>query len=548
MIADDKVNILIVDDSSSKLLAMSAALADLNQNIVTALSGREALRLLLNQEFAVIVLDVNMPDIDGFETAALIRKRQSSAHVPIIFVTAYGDDTHANHGYSLGAVDYLLTPVVPEILRAKVSVFVELFRKNLQIQAQAEERIALAQEQAARRTAEAANRMKDEFLATLSHELRTPLNSVLGWVHLLKMGKNSEAELANGLEVIERNAKAQAKIIEDLLDISRIISGKIQLETKPTRVADVVEAALAAVRLNTGSKKLDFECHCDADVPLLNVDPNRFQQVMWNLLSNAVKFTPPGGAIRVRVRRLPTEIELSVSDTGDGIEPEFLPFVFERFRQADASTTRRHGGLGIGLAIVRQLVEMHGGSVQVASPGPGQGSTFSVRMPIAVAQETVPSSNGTADSCAVRINRGCSLSGLRVLVVDDEQDARDLTTRLLAQFGAEVVSASGAAEALAIIADGRPHVLVSDIGMPDRDGYSLIREVRAMPDVSDIPAIALTAYARPEERHKALAAGFQLHISKPLNPLELASAIAALAPHESVTGPAGDREAILESS
>jgi signal transduction histidine kinase len=531
MTNDERVNILIVDDSPTKLLAMSAALGSLNQNIVTAPSGREALRHLLNQDFAVIVLDVHMPDVDGFETAALIRQRQSSAHVPIIFVTAYADDTHASQGYSLGAVDFLLTPVVPEVLRAKVSVFVELFRRKLQIQAQADERIALAQEQAARRTAEAANHMKDEFLATLSHELRTPLNSILGWAQLLKMGNSTEEDLMNGLEVIERNAKAQAKIIEDLLDVSRIISGKLELETRPVSLVDLVDASVEAAQLNSISKGLTFERHYESDMPLVCVDSTRFQQVVWNLLSNAVKFTPDGGQIDVAVKRLDRAAEISVSDTGDGIAPEFLPFVFERFRQADASTARRHGGLGIGLAIVRQLVEMHGGQVQVFSRGHGQGTTFRVRIPTIdspAAASSIPDA-GKDNLARLPMDPQPSLLGIRVMVVDDEQDAREFVRKLLTQCNADVVEASCTKDALNLLETYRPDVLVSDIGMPDADGYALIRELRSRPDGVDIPAIALTAYARPEERRHALAAGFQMHIAKPLDPNELVGAIKSLA-------------------
>jgi len=274
MTLESKVNILIVDDSPSKLLAMEAALTDLGQNVVTAFSGREALRELLRQQFAVILLDVNMPEMDGFETAKLIRERKSSAHVPIIFVTAYEDDAYATQGYSLGAVDYILTPVVPEVLRVKVGVFVELFRQNTRIKEQAEQQIALAQEQSARRTAEAANRMKDEFLAVLSHELRTPLNAILGWIQLLKV-EQTEADLATGLEVIERNAKAQAKIIDDLLDVSRVISGKLQLDLHAANVSDIVDAAVAAVQGAADAKGITISCVQGADVPPVEVDATR---------------------------------------------------------------------------------------------------------------------------------------------------------------------------------------------------------------------------------------------------------------------------------
>jgi signal transduction histidine kinase len=528
MVPAEKANILIVDDSPSKLLAMSAALAELDQNVVTALSGREALRHVLAQDFAVILLDVHMPDIDGFETASLIRERQSSAHTPIIFVTAYPDDTHASRGYSLGAVDYLLTPVVPEALRAKVSVFVELFRKNAAVRAQADERIAFAQEQAARLTAEAANRLKDEFLATLSHELRTPLNSILGWVQLLKLKEPTKEDLANGLEVIERNAIVQARIIEDLLDVSRIISGKLQLELAHANLADIAEAAVATVQLNATAKQITLRREFAAAGLEAIVDPTRLQQAIGNLLSNAVKFTPVGGTVSVAVRREGMELEVMVCDTGEGIAVEFLPYVFERFRQADASASRRHGGLGIGLALTRQLVEMHKGRISVESAGPGQGSTFRVRIPAARPIHDGAALAGADSQAGQRDPSKRGLAGVRVLVVDDQRDARTLLKRILSAAEAQVLEASSAAEAFELFKTYQPQLLVSDIGMPDCDGYELIRQVRAHPAGVDLPAIALTAYARPEERAKSLEAGFQTHVAKPVNAAELIAEIARL--------------------
>ena len=335
----------------------------------------------------------------------------------------------------------------------------------------------------------------------------------------------------NGLEVIERNARAQAKIIEDLLDVSRIISGKLELETRPVSLVDLVEASVAAAQLGSNSKELTFERHYETDMPLVCVDPTRFQQVVWNLLSNAVKFTPDGGQIDVSVKRLDRAAEIRVSDTGDGIAPEFLPFVFERFRQADASTARRHGGLGIGLAIVRQLVEMHGGQVQVFSRGQGQGTTFHVQVPTIaspVSAVSIPDS-GKDNATRPQMDAQPSLSGIRVMVVDDEQDAREFVRKLLTQCNADVVEASSTKDALKMLNAYHPDVLVSDIGMPEADGYALIRELRSRPDGVDIPAIALTAYARPEERRHALAAGFQMHIAKPLDPNELVGAIKSLA-------------------
>jgi signal transduction histidine kinase len=539
--AHEKVSILLVDDSPSKLLAMSAALSELNENVVTALSGREALRQMLHQEFAVILLDVNMPDIDGFETASLIRARESSAHVPIIFITAYGDDTSAFQGYSLGAVDYLMTPVVPAVLRAKITVFAELYRKNRQIQAQADERIALEREQVARRTAEAANRMKDEFLATLSHELRTPLNSILGWAQLLKMGKHTPEDLETGLDVIERNSKLQAKIIEDLLDVSRIISGKLQLELRPASVVESVSAALDTALPNIEAKQIQLVREFATDLPLVNTDTTRLQQIVGNLVSNAVKFTPGGGEIRVVVAPCELGVEISVSDTGEGITQEFLPYVFDRFRQADASTTRSQGGLGIGLAIVRQLVEMHGGRVDVESSGRGEGSRFYLTLPAAEAAVDSAAEVPAVPAIVASVDGHPCLAGVRMLVVDDQQDARNLVKRLLQDCHAEVVDAPNATIALRICQEFRPQVLVSDIGMPDVDGFELIRRLRRMTEGADILAIALTAYARPEERNQALEAGYQVHLAKPVNAAELTAAVATLLGRQGINSRAAQR-------
>jgi signal transduction histidine kinase len=521
-------NILLVDDSPDKLLALSVALAELGQNIVTAQSGREALRHVMHQEFAVILLDVHMPEMDGFETASLIRQYKKSSQTPIIFITAYDDDTHAAQGYSLGAVDYILAPVVPEVMRAKVSVFVQLYRQRVQIEEQAMQQLALVQEQAARKTAEAANRMKDEFLAILSHELRTPLSAILGWVQLLKMGERSEADVNSGLEVIDRNARAQEKIIESLLDVSRIISGKLPLELRPVNVAEIVNAAIATIGPEVEAKQLTLTSE-SSELPLVDADPTRLQQVIWNLLSNAVKFSRAGDAIIVVTKQIEESVEVSVRDSGEGIPAEFLPYVFDRFRQADASTTRRHGGLGLGLAIVRQLVEMHGGQVAATSQGAGRGSMFTVRLPIK-SEESPPAEAGNISFVerAVVYSDSC-LSGIRVVVVDDEPDARQLVNKVLTREGAEVVVAASTFEALACVARRAPDIVVSDIGMPGQDGYVLVRELRKRFSAAVLPAIALTAYARPEERQLALDSGFQMHLTKPLNVESLINAVSQLA-------------------
>ncbi|MGC4031360.1 MAG: PAS domain S-box protein [Tepidisphaeraceae bacterium] len=392
----------------------------------------------------------------------------------------------------------------------------------------------LTAEQAARHQAEHASRMKDEFLATLSHELRTPLNAILGWAEILA-GGGSPAEISAGLEVIRRNARSQAQIIEDLLDMSRIISGKVRLEVKPLDLPSLARVAIDTVRPAADAKGVRLHLDCRPDVANVAGDTGRLQQVLWNLLTNAIKFTPKGGDVRLGVTNVAQCdgigpcVEIVVSDTGQGITPEFLPYVFDRFRQADASITRKHGGLGLGLAIVKSLVESHGGGVRVQSEGTNCGATFAVALPTLQAAKLPPDvavrppgDEETKSAAAV-----ASVAGLRVLVVDDEPDARGLVKRLLEDRDAVVTTVGSASEAMASLTGGQqPDVLVSDIGMPGEDGYALIARVRAAGLA--VPAVALTAYARDEDRHRAILAGFQTHLAKPVNAISLMSTIAEI--------------------
>lgn len=391
----------------------------------------------------------------------------------------------------------------------------------------------LAREQAARAEAEAANRMKDEFLATLSHELRTPLNAMIGWTQLLRTRKFDEATAARALETIDRNTKSLAQLIEDVLDVSRIITGKLRLNFHPVELVSVIEAALDTVRPAAEAKDIQIESQLEPSVGRVLGDPNRLQQVVWNLLSNAVKFTPKSGRVQVCLHLDHSHAQISVSDTGQGISPDFLPYVFDRFRQADSSSTRSHGGLGLGLAIVRHLVELHGGTVHAQSPGIKQGATFFVNLQrVAVARgASAPEQIQPPVKNEVLTSNLPSLDGLRVLVVDDEADARELLITTLGQYGAEVTAVATVGEALEALQRLQPNVLVSDIGMPGEDGYALIRQVRALTveQGGRIPAVALTAYARAEDRTQAMLAGFQLHVPKPVNPAELAAVIANLA-------------------
>jgi signal transduction histidine kinase/response regulator RpfG family c-di-GMP phosphodiesterase len=742
-----KINILMVDDSPTNLLALEAILQTPERNLVRAASGDEALRYLLDTDVAVILLDVYMPGIDGLETAALIRGREKSRDIPIIFLTA--DSTgnrHIARGYSLGAVDYILKPIDPDILRSKVAVFVELFKKTEEIKRQAEllheknielenanlqrlgklielgqelaaerdpeqvlekfcsaardiigaehagvgvlaedgralryychcevcesgddenarpqaseelldrllksghplrlsdmagtldvehlaspavsmqsflgapilspsrghgwlyltnkldaeefseadERLAvtlatqvassyenarlyaeaqrhaaelqqevterklaeeararlLVREQAARADAERANRTKDEFLATLSHELRTPLTAILGWTHLIRGGNLDASMMTRALETIERNARAQSQLIDDLLDVSRIITGKLMLDFRPVELASIIEATVDTVRPMAEAKSIQVRpalrtAHC-----IVSGDPARLQQVVWNLFSNAVKFTPEGGSVEVGLTCDERHVELEVSDTGQGISQDFLPYIFDRFRQADGTTTRKHGGLGLGLAIVRHLVELHGGTIRAHSDGDGHGATFTLSLPLATAS-TAPldeedaveerpgnivmlSPTATDEMREPSAAQSDVLGGLRILIVDDEADTRELVQEVLARQGAEVRSSGSAAEALRTLAVWKPDLLISDIGMPVEDGYELIRQVRNFDAEhhGQIPAVALTAYAGAEDHRRALAAGFQTHLAKPIVPKSLIETVARVA-------------------
>jgi PAS domain S-box-containing protein len=381
------------------------------------------------------------------------------------------------------------------------------------------------------REAQEANRLKDEFLATLSHELRTPLNAIVGWAKLLRLGQLDAATSARAVETIDRNAKAQTQLIEDILDVSRIVAGKLRLSLRATDLAPIVEAALDAVRPAAEAKEIRVEAVLDRSVGLVAADADRLQQVIWNLLSNAIKFTSRGGRVQVRLERVGSHLEVAVADTGIGIKPQFLPYVFERFRQADSSSTRPHGGLGLGLGIVKHLVELHGGTVEADSEGEGRGATFRVKLPISAVSlvgREVAVRSSRDDNAAPS---GARLQGLKVLVVDDEPDAREILVTVITGLGAVPTAVKTAEEALSHLAQQLPDVLLSDIEMPGIDGYELIRRVRKLPPSQGglIPAAALTAYARSEDRLAALGAGFQIHMAKPVQPAELAAVLASLA-------------------
>ncbi|HMC77525.1 MAG TPA: response regulator [Vicinamibacterales bacterium] len=569
-----QVSILIVDDYPENLLALEAILAPTGHHVIRANSGREALKALLTQDVALVLMDVAMPDLDGYETAALIRGRERSRLTPIIFLTAnHKADAHVFKGYSVGAVDYLFKPFVPEVLLSKVAIFVELYNSRQVLKAQAdalhlaygemeqrvlertnelatanrallaeiverrraedERALLFEREQAARLEAESMNRMKDEFLGTLSHELRTPLNAILGWTHLLEIGKRDEASIARAARVIKSNAQAQAQLVADILDVSRIISGKLSLYIAPVDLRAVIESTLETLQPAADAKGISIETAWTAAGDTLLADQDRLRQVMWNLLSNAIKFTPAGGHVSVTLEGSAQELRIVVSDNGQGIEPAFLPHVFDRFTQADSSIGRTHGGLGLGMAIVRHLLELHGGRIAVSSPGKDQGATFTVTLPVraSIGDVTAPHVDLRVASREPDPGPLPSLVGISVLIVDDEADAREVLMLVLLEQGAEVRAVSSAAEGRRALRKHLPDVLVSDVGMPGEDGHAFLRRLRAqkVEEGSQIPAVALTAYATAGDSAKAVAAGFDRHVTKPIVPAEIVRVVASLA-------------------
>jgi signal transduction histidine kinase len=580
MSSDSPCRILIVDDSPEDREVYKRMLAqdpDHAYEFLEADLGEEGLRLARDERPDCLLLDYRLPDVDGLE---FLSRMPAEKLLPVIVLTGQGNEAVAVEAMKGGAQDYLLKGAVArdrlqhavhnaiekvslrrkveertaelgranaalqtmydelEVLverrTAELSVANQELKKEIRVREWAEQERArlLVLEQAARRHAEEANRIKDEFLATLSHELRTPLNAILGWVQVLRTGKLDAAASSRALETIERNARAQAQLIADLLDVSRIITGKLRLDFKPVELPRIIDAVLESVRPAADAKDLQLVVSLKPlGSPVLG-DSDRLQQVIWNLLSNAIKFTPRGGGVEVRVREERPNAVLQVNDTGVGIRSDFLPYVFDRFRQADGALTRTHGGLGLGLSIVRHLVELHGGTVEVESEGEGRGTTFTVRLPLRAGTVEEPPRDRPAGSPEPRVwDLPDLLKNLRVLVVEDEADTRDLLVMALEQCGAEVAAFGSVPEALESFDRQVPHVLVSDIGVPLEDGYSLIRKIRSREAGrgGGVPAAALTAYARAEDRQRALEAGYQTHLAKPVDPSELIAAVARLA-------------------
>ena len=520
-------NVLLVDDNPDDRALASRALRAAFPGVQCLEVGTEPgfARALDEGGFDAVVTDHQLLWSDGLQVLRAIRQRYPE--VPVVMFTNTGSEEVCAEGMREGLHDYVLKRahhyvLLPAAVRSGLEM-VAARRAVRQHQAALEQ--AVHSERQARQRAEQADRLKDEFLATLSHELRTPLNAIIGWAHVLQKAPTNAATVAKGAEVIERNVKAQARIIEDLLDVSTIVSGKLRLERRPVELIPVLEAAIESVMQAAQDKGVALERTLDARAGAVMGDATRLQQVVWNLLVNAVKFTPAGGRVHVMLECLEDTLQVTVSDNGEGMSADFLPHAFERLRQADGSSTRRHSGLGLGLAIVKQLVELQDGTVEAHSAGLGQGCEFVVRFPVADPTERRQRVAAPVPPAQPAV----SLAGARLLVVDDEADARTLMQELLGDRGAEVTLADSAAQAVALYQARRPDLLISDIGMPGEDGYSLIGRLRKLDEGGPrVPAIALTAFARAEDRQRALLAGFQFHIPKPVDPAELVAAIASL--------------------
>ena len=569
MTARQTIRLLLIEDNPGDARLVREHLADASgaqsfeiQNAPTLAEGVSAAKGQAAPD--IVLLDLSLPDSHGLET--LGRWQAVAPTLPVIVLTGSDDEALAVAAVREGAQDYLVKgridgglliqairyaierKHVQEALReAKEGLerrveerTAELRASNGQLQSEIAERTLaqhraaelLKREQETRQLVENANRSKDEFLAILSHELRTPLNAILGWVEILRTEEPTRGELREGVEVIERNARAQARLVEDVLEVSRIVCGKVRLNIGAVDLSVVIDAALTSARPTATGKAVTLRRVVEG-VSALPGDADRLQQVVWNLLSNAIKFTPRGGNVSVHASQADDHVEIAVRDTGIGIKPDFLPFVFDRFRQSDGTITRTHGGLGLGLSISRHLVEMHGGTISAASAGEGQGAVFTVSLPLRRATD-LPMDGDTFVTSQEKVSLPTTelpdLDKVRILVVDDEPDSRRVLVRMLGRAHAEVREADSVAGALEVLAGWPPDILISDIAMPEEDGYSLVRRLRAspVPALRQLPAIALTAFVRSEDQVHAQEAGFQRHLPKPFDPPALLGAVASL--------------------
>jgi signal transduction histidine kinase len=562
----DKVNILLVDDQPARLLTYESILSSLNQNLITATSGLEALDKLMRTEFAVVLLDVSMPEMDGFEAARLIHEHPRFERTPIIFVTGVAmSELDRLKGYKLGAVDYVSVPVVPEILRSKVAVLVELYCKrrelvelnrhladtneqlakaNAALQAEKTRELlalntslhqanremeranlALLGEVAERARAEQAlkeaDRHKDEFLAMLAHELRNPLAPIRNAVHLMKLKPLGDPQLQLSRDIIERQLIQLSRLVDDLLDVSRITRGKINLARRRVELSELVARAVETVAPTIESRGHALEVEIPKRTLMIYGDPMRLTQALGNVLANAAKYTDNGGRITLRAQRRRRDIEITIRDTGIGIVPEVLPCIFNLFTQLDRRTGRHQGGLGIGLALVRQLVEMHGGTVSAASEGPGEGSEFLIRLPLSIERTNSSESPGAEPAAAMPLEKPAvpvRPTQRRILVADDNADARESLATLLSLNGHEIYKAEDGADALESAERHRPDVALLDIGMPRANGYEVARAIRGQPWGRSMVLVALTGWGQESDRRRSHEAGFDSHLTKPVDP------------------------------
>ncbi|WP_305821300.1 response regulator [Massilia brevitalea] len=541
MLTTAKPKILVVNDDAASLLALTSLLdqwaSDTGYTVLSARSGQEALRQVLLHDFAVIILDVNMPGMDGFETAEAIHQRARSADIPIIFVTAFlADEIDRLKAYQRGAADFLFTPVIPQILHAKVSVFVALANKNEQLRRQTEDlsqrtleltatNERLMREIEERQAAERTSHAKDEFLAMLGHELRNPLSAISSAAALIDMPGAGLETASRARQIIGRQSQHLSRIVDDLLDLSRAMSGKILLARRPVDMASLVGACLDTFRA-TG-RTAGYRIDVDLAPNWVDGDPTRLEQIATNLIDNALKYTPAGGSIAIRISAEDEDVLLTVSDTGVGIAPDLLPHVFDVFVQGSISLDRAQGGLGIGLSLVRRLVELHGGSVSATSAGGGAGSAFIIRLPRAeAAQASAPAAAAPEADCAKPA----------VLLIEDNEDGREMMATMLDVYGYPVLQSADGLDGVQQALSRLPKVALVDIGLPGIDGYEVARRLRANPDTQAMRLIALTGYGLAEDQRRVLEAGFDMHLVKPVDIAQLLGALGEPAPLRTAAG------------
>jgi signal transduction histidine kinase len=516
----DRATILNVDDTVAARYNKTHVLRSAGYEVVEAETGTDALRLVRERMPDIVLMDVKLPDMSGIEACRIIKNDPVTRAIPVIQVSAtFVTEKDQKSGLQGGADIYLTEPLEPKVLETVVSVLLQLRRTEAGL------RETVERERVARAQAEEATRLKDDFLANLSHELRTPMNIIIGWAHLLRNGPLSEEQKVKAAEAIERAARSQAQLIEDLLDVSRIVTGQFRMQMQTVRIGTVLKSAVDSLRMVAGAKQVIITLAQQADNPSVKGDPDRLQQVFWNLLSNAVKFTPAGGCVDVEMRAIGTHVVVTVTDTGVGISSDFLPHVFDRFRQADSTSTRQHSGMGLGLAIVRHVVELHGGTVRAESAGEDCGSSFIVSLPLRPPEEVSPLPEASPLKSTGTQSKRC-----RILLVEDDADAREVAVAGLEAAGFEVRTVGTAGEALAVLDSWLPEVVVSDIGLPGVDGYEFMKILRSRPPERGgrITALALTAFARGEDAVRARASGYQAHLAKPVSPEDLATAVRKL--------------------